>query len=97
MLRTVLTIFAVYAGLLVLFVGLRQTQLTTSINNRVADATDRLIDNNPVDHKQTLFSGKLEEHVIKNSPHYTDNWSRTDSTHELVTMSPCNPRIKRCR
>ena len=94
--RVVITIFAVYTGLLVLFVSARQHQLTADINNSIADATTRLIDKNPVDHKKTLFSEILREHVTEVSPHNIKNWSHTSATSGVVTMSPCNPRIKRC-
>jgi len=94
--RIVITIFLVYTGLLVLYVGLRQNQLINSINSRVTDVTESLINDYPIDHKLTLFSEILREHVIKTSPHYMNNWSRTGTAYEFVTMSPCNPRIQRC-
>ena len=94
--RLVIAIFIVYTGLLILFLGLRQYQLTASINDRIADDTTRLIDTNPVDHKQTLFSGMLLEQVTTTSQHYTNTWFRTVPRFELVTMRPCNPRIQRC-
>lgn len=86
MVRIVLAVFVVYVALLAIFVGLRQHQLKAASNNRMADATDELIDNNSV----------LRDQVTKTSPDNTNNWTRSVSAYELVTMSPCNPRIKRC-
>jgi len=94
--RNVLVIFIVSTGLLVFSVGLYQHHLTASIKNRIADAATILIEKHPVDHKQTLFSGILLEQVAKDSPYYINNWHRTVASYELVTMSPCNPRIQRC-
>ena len=98
MTRIVLAVFLVYAVLLAMFMVLRQSQLTASIHNRIADATISLIDKYPFAFRQTKSSEMeiLRERVIQTSPYNINNWTRTDPAHELVTMSPCNPRIRRC-
>lgn len=96
MTRNILAAFVVYIGLLAIFVGLRQRQLTVGINNRVEVATARLVDSNPVAYQHTMFSRILREYVIKSSPDNLKNWTRPVPAYELVMMSPCNPRIRRC-
>lgn len=94
--RVVLITIAVYAGLLLVFLGVRHHQLTETIHARVEDVTMKAIATRPVDHRHTLFSGVLVEQVTQILPYVAGGDADASEPYELVAMTPCNPRIHRC-
>ncbi len=92
--RVVLFTTAVYTGLLLVFLSMRQYQLTATYKERIEnrERIERLIVERPIDHRHTLFSRLL----IGQSSHVEHDESGEAGTYELVAMSPCNPRIHSC-
>ncbi len=92
--RVVLFTTAVYIGLLLTFVSMRQYQLTATLQERIEnkERIERLIVERPIDHRHTLFSGLLIGQLSHVAPHEPVE----AATYELVAMSPCNPRIHSC-
>jgi hypothetical protein len=94
--RAVFLMASLYAILLLLFLTVREDRLSLALKAGIADSTRELIAQRPVDHRHTLFSELLVDEVKRNSPFYLQNQPRQVQGYELVTMSPCNPRIRSC-
>ena len=94
--RVVLITTVVYAGLLLVFLGVRHYQLNVAIHEQIADATARMIASRPIDHRHTLFSGVLIEQIRNTLPYFVHNDPDRSALYELVAMIPCNPRVHNC-
>ncbi|MFK8083911.1 MAG: hypothetical protein AB8B97_26820 [Granulosicoccus sp.] len=94
--RTMIVIAGIYTVLLLLYTKVKEERYTTAIEQSIEDQTKALMLRRPVHHRYTFFSEMLAKQAKANSPFNLRNLPDNVNGHELVIMSPCNPRIQSC-